>query len=133
MRLDPLHRNQEAVAAPRYGLDVLRFFGGVAERLPGCLDRGVNTVLEVDDGVVGPELPLYLFAGDQFTPVLQQDGQQSKRFLWQANRLPSAEQFSGSEVELKASEADPGWQGIFHGVFPGFKESILPRFSGSNR
>jgi hypothetical protein len=45
----------------------------VAERLTQFLDRGIQTVIEVDEGIGGPEALANLIARDQLPGLLQQD------------------------------------------------------------
>ena len=44
-------------------------------------------MLEVDEGVVGPELLLQVFAGDQFARPAHEGGEDPKRLLRQENAV----------------------------------------------
>ena len=74
----PLHRHHQPVAAAGHGLDVLRLVGRIAERLAAACDGDVDAVVELDDGVVRPELLLDLLASRpvrlRARPACQQDG-----------------------------------------------------------
>jgi len=74
-RIQPLGRDQQAVSSPRQRLDVLGIVGRVAERSPEDPDRHIDAVIEVHDGLVGPELSLDLLAGDDLPLPLDQHPQ----------------------------------------------------------
>jgi hypothetical protein len=59
-----LHRSDETVSAAGEGFDVARAGSGVSESFAHLVDRGVQAVVEVDEGVGGPEFLLQFFAGD---------------------------------------------------------------------
>ena len=65
-------RRNEAVAAPRHGLDEAWRLGRIAQRLAQAVDDGVQTVLEVDERAVRPESLAQLLARDQIAGPLQQ-------------------------------------------------------------
>ena len=49
------HRRDEAIAPAGNRLDVTGLRGGIAEGFAQLVDRGVEAVVEVHDGVVAPE------------------------------------------------------------------------------
>src|SRR4051794_32967220 len=53
----PNDRSNEAVSAPRDGLDINGAFGGVGERDPQLLDCRVDALVKRDDRVIGPQRP----------------------------------------------------------------------------
>ena len=54
--IDAFHGSDEAIAAAGQGLDESGAAGGVAEGFADAVDGGVDAVLVVDKGAVGPEL-----------------------------------------------------------------------------
>ena len=95
----------EAVAAAGQGFDVAGSGGGVSEGLADFVDGGVEAVVEVDEGVGGPELLLQLFAGDDFSGALEQQGEDLERLALQAELDSALAQFACAEVEFEDSEA----------------------------
>ena len=62
--------SDEAITAARERLDKARRLGRVAQGRPKSLDRRVQTVLEVDVGIHGPEPLLQFVAGDHLARAL---------------------------------------------------------------
>ena len=52
--IDPFDRSQETIAAAGESLDESRTAGRVAKGLADAIDRGVDAVLEVDEGAFWP-------------------------------------------------------------------------------
>src|SRR5437867_4092469 len=75
------YSSDEPVAAPRHRLYVSRFIRRFPERLPQLLDSGVDALVELDDGVVGPELHSNLFAQHHLAGMLQEDEQHLEGLL----------------------------------------------------
>src|SRR5271165_3035031 len=67
-------RSDEPVAALGEGFDEAGIVGFVGESVAEFVDGGVEAVLEVDEGVFGPEAFLELLAGDELARVLEEDG-----------------------------------------------------------
>ena len=58
----PADRHQKAVTPPRHGLNKTRILGAVSQRVAKPADGGVETVIEIDKGVGGPQAGPQLFA-----------------------------------------------------------------------
>src|SRR5471030_1190493 len=99
-----LHRTDEAVAAPRQGFDKPGRFGWIPQSLAQPLDRGVDAMVELDHGIVGPQLLLQLFPSDQFTLALQQHRQNPDGLFGDFQFEPALTQFSGARIEFKHAE-----------------------------
>jgi len=86
-RLDAGHaflvfdRRDEAIPATWDGFDVLRSGRGIAERFAQPLDGRVHAVLEVDEGVVGPE-PLAQFLARHDAPRASEQCLQNRERLF---------------------------------------------------
>src|SRR5260370_28503288 len=99
----PLHRHHPAIAASSESFDVLRFVGGITQRLPQPIHSGADAVLELDNRVVRPKLLLNLFALDHLAGMLQEEYKDAEGLLRQTNRSATERaQFSRAPVKLKA-------------------------------
>ncbi len=67
--------NQQAIAAASHCLDVFRGVGGISEGLTQFVDGGVDAVVELNHGVVGPKLSLDLFPADDLSGALDEHAQ----------------------------------------------------------
>ena len=95
----------EAVAAAGQGFDVAGAGGGISEGLADLVDGGVEAMVEVDEGVGGPEFLLQFFAGDDFSGALEQQGEHLEGLTLQAKLDSALAQFACAEVEFEDSEA----------------------------
>ena len=59
------HRRDEAIPLARNGLDERRIVGAFAEGVAQPVDRSMEPVFEVDEGVRGPEMLAEQLAGDE--------------------------------------------------------------------
>src|SRR5207244_6387856 len=62
----PLHRNDEAIADPGQSFNEFGTFGRVFERLPQLLHGGVDSMLEINEGVFRPQRRSQLLAPYHF-------------------------------------------------------------------
>jgi len=67
-----MYGSDESVSAAGEGFDVAGSGGGISQGFADLVDGGVETVVEVDEGVGGPEFLLQLFAGDDLAGMVQQ-------------------------------------------------------------
>ena len=114
----PLDRFDEPVAVAWNRLDEARALGRVAKRLAKLADCGVQTVIEDDEGVCGPEvLTQFLASNDDAAPVQQQD-EGFERFVLQANTSAVLSELTRAQVQLENTEADDGVAGVeaWHGA-----------------
>ena len=80
------------------------------------LDVDIEAVLEVYEGVLGPEPLLQLFASDQLSRLFKKDGKNMERLLFDPDFVPALEELPGFEVNLKHPETDqPGTNHRCHG------------------
>src|SRR5438128_1696656 len=73
------HRTYEAIPPARQGFDKTGIVRAVTERFAQFVDGFVESVLEVDEGVGGPEPVLQLFAGDHLAWPFKEYRQHFKR------------------------------------------------------
>ncbi len=76
-------RSDEAIAAASESLDITGRVGGIAQSRPKSLHGGVQTMLEIDVGVGGPESPLQLFACHHLARLQQKHRQHFNRLALQ--------------------------------------------------
>ena len=74
-------RSHEAIAATGQGFDEARAVGGIAKSFAELVNRGIQTVVEINKGVGGPDLSAKLFAGDDFAGPLQQKAEDMERLI----------------------------------------------------
>lgn len=72
------HRGKEPVASPGDGLHVARGFGVVVQGLAHLPDRDAEAVVELDEGVGRPELPLQLVPSDDLARPLHEQQEEAK-------------------------------------------------------
>src|SRR5438445_700925 len=96
-----LHGSYEAVAAAGYGLHKTGVGGVVAEGFAQLVYGGVETVVEIDEGVVRPQFAVQVFARDHFAGTLEQHGKDSERLLLETDAGTVLAQLAGDEVYLK--------------------------------
>jgi len=63
-------------------------------------------VIEINEGVLGPQFLAQFFPGNYFSGPLQQRRQYLQRLLLQLYLLSLVAQFARLEINLKRSEAD---------------------------
>ena len=96
-------RRDKSVPASRQGLDEPRSFRGISQRLTDLVDRGVQVVVDVDEGV-WPQPFLQFFARHYVAGLLEQDGQNLDRLAGKLQLLPILAQLARSKVQFERSE-----------------------------
>jgi hypothetical protein len=94
----------EAVAAPGHGLKEARVVGVVSERVAQPLDGRVQTVVEVNKGVGGPEFFAQLLSRDQFSRPLQKSGQKLKWLILESHFEAASTQLPTLKVNFKRAK-----------------------------
>ena len=97
----------EAVTAPRHGLDVVGACWRIGERRPQLLDCSVEAGFEVDDGARRPQSCAQLATRDDLAGSLEKTTQQLQRLRLQGYELVAAIQVAGSSIEAVRSERNP--------------------------
>lgn len=121
-----LDGSDETVAAPVQSLDVTWAFCGITQGQSQFAHGFVETAIEVDKCVRGPEPLTKFLPRDQFPGALQQQGQDVKWLLFQPDSHPVLAQFSGAEIHVKNAKAQGsvGLRDGFHRVGPRFPLKI---------
>ena len=76
-----VHLADKAVASAGDCVDITRFVSRVLQCISQPPDRRVDPVIELDDGVGGPEPLLNLLAQNDLARTFQQNAQELKRLL----------------------------------------------------
>jgi hypothetical protein len=76
-----LDRRDETIPAARQRFDEPRGVSRVAEGIAQPFDRGVQTVLEIDEGLPRPETGAQLLACNELSGLFKQDCEDLKRLL----------------------------------------------------
>ena len=109
-RCDAVNRRDEAVSAAGEGFDEARARCGIAQRLANLVHRGIQAVIEIDEGVGGPDFFAQLVARDHLTGILQQGSENLKRLFQKPDASAVLAQLSGGEVDFKnAKSQKPGF------------------------
>jgi hypothetical protein len=90
---------------PGNGLDETWHARIIADGLPQLLDSAVQTVVEINKGVLRPQESPELFPGYEFSGAIQQDGQDLQRLILNADAHSRLAQLTSAEVNLKIAEA----------------------------
>ena len=106
------HWRDKPVSAARKCFDVAGSLGGVAKCLAKAGNRVVDTVVEIDEGVGGPENAAEVFAADELAGVLEKINKRTEGLLANPDRDAIAAQLGIAGIDLEDAEA-PDLGGIF--------------------
>ena len=104
-RPDVLHGCDKPIPATGQRFDIAWTGRRIAQHFPKLVHGGVETVVEIHEGVGGPEFLAQLLASHHVASALQQQSQNLKRLLLQTKLGAVLAQFAGGEVELEYSKA----------------------------
>src|SRR5579863_4403702 len=96
----------EAVSAAGEGFDIAGARSGIPESFADLVYGGVEAVIEIDEGIGGPEFLADFFAGDDVAWALEEQGQDLKGLVLQAELRPVLAQLAGGQVKFEDAEAD---------------------------
>lgn len=106
-RLRDLDGSNEAVSSAGQCLDVAGIARGFAERFPQLLNRRVDAVIELDHGIVRPQLQPDFLAQDHLTGMVEQHHQDLEGLLADPDFDSVLTQFTGTGIGFERAEADP--------------------------
>src|SRR5438552_2270054 len=101
-----LYFGEKAIAAASHGFHKARTFRRVAESFADFVDRFVEPMIEVDEGVRGPEPFLKILASNNFAGIQHKHREDLKRLFLKPDALAVLAQFAGPEVHLENPEAE---------------------------
>jgi hypothetical protein len=78
----------------------------VTEGAPDLVDAVMDSVLEVDEGIVAPELSLDLFPADDHSRTTGEKGEDLERLGWELDRAVVFEKLAASRIQREASETE---------------------------
>ena len=105
-RVIPLHRRHESVTSASHCFNEAGIVSRIAERVADFVDGLVEAMVEVNEGVLGPEVLLKLLAGNDLSRLFQEHGENLEGLLLQLDPDPLPAKFSGPEIDFEDSEMD---------------------------
>jgi uncharacterized protein (DUF1786 family) len=100
-----LHWSDKAISAAGQGFDVARTRSRVAQSLAQLIDGGVQAVVEIDEGIGGPELLAHLLARNHIAGTLEKQGQHLQRLILKAKLGAVFAQLARGEIKLEEAKA----------------------------
>src|SRR5207249_6421674 len=91
----------EAVTAPSHSLHEPRARRRITQRLPNPVDRFVHPVVEIDEGLGGPQPVAKLFPGHRLAAPFEQHREKLKRLLLKSEPHAVLSQLAGSLIDLE--------------------------------
>ena len=104
LKIGALDRGDEPVAAAVQRLDKSRIVRVVAERGPQPLHRGVEAVLEINEGPLGPQPIAQLLPRDDVAGPLEHDRQNLERLILQPYPNTALAQLARAQIDFEDSE-----------------------------
>ncbi len=98
--------SDETVAAFGESFDEAGVVGLVGEGVAEFVDGGVEAVLEIDEGVFGPQAFLELLAGDDEAGVFKEDGENLEGTILELEADAGFAEFAGEQIGLVGAETD---------------------------
>ncbi len=93
-------------AAPTpVAVPLARVIGGISQRLPQLIDRRVEAVVKVDEGIGRPILIAQLFACDYFARSLQQNSEYVEWLFLELDPDAPLAQLPGAQVHFERSKS----------------------------
>jgi hypothetical protein len=100
------YRSDEAVTALGKSFDEAGVVGFVGEGVAELVDGGVQAMLEIDEGVFGPEALLELLAGDDEAGVFQENGEDLEWAILEFETDPGFAELAGEQIRFVGAETD---------------------------
>jgi hypothetical protein len=101
-----VHRSNEAITAAGERLNKDRSVCRFAQRIAQPLDRGIQAMIEVNEGVRRPEFIAQFLSSNELSRPFQERRQYLKGLFLQFYLLSPLAQFPGVEIDLEGAEAD---------------------------
>ena len=117
----------EAVTATPHRFDEAGTLGGVPERITDLVDRLVEPMAKIHEGICGPQPLLKVFAPDDLAGVLEQHRQDLEGLLLKPDLQAALAQFASTKVNLEHSKTEPPGIPIvwFHVTCPALPDHCL--------
>src|ERR1700687_2210750 len=99
-------RSNEAIPSSSKRLNEDGRLSRFAERITQPFDSGIQTMIEVDEGVRRPELAAQFLSGNHFSRSFKQRRQNLQRLFLELYSLSPLAQFPGVEIDLERTDTD---------------------------
>ena len=99
-------RCDETIAPAYHGLQVLWFIGIVRESAADLADRGINSLLYVDEDILAPQVGGDLVTGDELAAIFDQEHEQLQGKALESNGAASAVKAESAVIKLEVVEAN---------------------------
>jgi len=96
----------EAIAPTYDGLEVVGFVGIVAEGSADFADSGVDSLLDVDEDIFGPEFGGDLFAGHELAALFDEEHQELQGQAFEADGRAAAVELEAGVIQLEFVKTD---------------------------
>lgn len=96
----------KAVAMARKGFNEERIIRRVAQHFAQPHDRGVQAVVKIDEGIIGPKPLPELFPGDHFAVPFQQNCENPARLLLKLDLSALFPKLTRAQINFVDTEAD---------------------------
>src|ERR1700730_614138 len=106
-----VHGSNEAVTATSKSFDEDGILGRVAEGISEAFHGSVEAVIEVDEGIGGPEPGSEFLAGNDLAGPLQEHGQERKGLFLKLDFVAILAELGGAQIGLEQAETNDGVRG----------------------
>jgi len=99
-----LNRRQETVPAAGNRLNENGIIRGVPKYFTQTLDGSVQACIEIDKGVVPPDVVSQILSGDDLAGIFQERYEEPEWLLLQLHPVPVFQEFAGGGIHLEGAE-----------------------------
>src|SRR5439155_21087033 len=101
-----VHFGDEAITTAGDGLDKSRASRRIAQHFANLIDRCIQTVVEINEGVGRPELVTQFFSANYDARTFEEEFQTRKRLVLQAEALSLLAKLAGLGIGMVDSKAN---------------------------
>jgi hypothetical protein len=99
-------RRNEPVATAGQGFYESRVLAGILQRLTEAVNGFVQALIEIHEGISGPQPLHQLIASDQLARMFHEEEEDLKRLILKIRSLPVGAQFARARVQCELTETD---------------------------
>ena len=107
--IDINHRSDKPITPALQSFNKNRILGRIRESFPQPPNCCVQTVVEINKGVLRPESATELLAGHNLSRALQKDGQDLKWLRLEFEPAPLLSKLARTQIRFEQSESDHAW------------------------
>src|SRR5439155_20913988 len=104
-----VHFGDEAITTAGVGLDKSRASRRIAQHFANLIERCIQTVVEINEGVGRPELVTQFFSANYDARTFEEEFQTRKRLVLQAEAPSLLAKLAGFEIGFEDSKAHETW------------------------